>query len=74
MECHSIAVTAAATAAKYEYSFIATAKAANPGAYVLATKVCRQIELLVKFFKNVPPLRPLRIVLYSKRFVCSVFI
>ena len=65
-------VSAAATAAKYEYGFIATATAANPGAYVLATKVCRQIELLVLvFFKNVPHSET---VAYSSLFLNGLFI
>ena len=63
--------TAAATAAKYEYGFIATATSANPGAYVLATKVCRQIELLVKLLKNVPRSES---VAYSSLFLNGLFI
>ena len=70
-ERQSIAATAAATAAKYEYGFSATTTAANPGTYVLVTKVCRQIELLVKFFKNV--LRS-ETVAYSSLFLNGFFV
>ena len=66
-----IAATPAATAAKFEYGFNATRTTANPGAYVLATKVCRQIELLVKFFKKVPCSET---VAYSSLFLNGLFV